>query len=383
MITRAIAEKVKYLATKFPVITLTGARQCGKSTLLKMEFPEYRYISLEAPDIRNFAAEDPRGFLSNFNGRLILDEVQYVPQLFSYIQTKVDETNSEGQYILSGSQNFLLMEKISQSLAGRTAVLKLGTLSYQELKSTIYRPENLNDWLYTGGYPRIYDKSIAPSDFYPSYIQTYLERDVQSLKNIGNMTKFIRFLKLCAARIGQLLNVSSLANECDISIPTANVWLSILESSFVVYLLKPYYQNNIKKRLVKSPKLYFFDTGLAASLLGLNDVRQIETHYLRGELFENMVISEFIKKFYASGTEPDIYFWQDSNKNEVALLVRDGLNINAYEIKSNATLNMKFFKTPQLLQKTENMNISTISVIYGGDADYETSIGKFLSWRNL
>ena len=383
MITRAIAEKIKYLATKFPVVTLTGSRQCGKSTLLKMEFPDYKYLSLEDPDIRTFAQEDPRGFLNNFSGRLILDEVQYVPQLFSYIQTKVDETNLEGQYILSGSQNFLLMEEITQSLAGRTAVLKLGTLSYQELKNTAYRPQNLNEWLYNGGYPRIYDKDIAPSDYFPSYVQTYLERDIRLLKNIGNMSKFTRFLKLCAARIGQLLNVSSLANECDISLPTANTWLSLLESSFVIYLLKPYYQNNINKRLVKTPKLYFFDTGLVVSLLGLNDVQQIETHYLHGELFENMVISEFIKKFQAMGKEPDINFWQDSNKNEVDLLVKNGLDLDAYEIKSSATINPKFFKTLQLLQKMENMNVSSASVVYGGDADYETTAGKFVSWRNL
>jgi len=381
MIERDITDKLKYLATKFPVVTLTGARQCGKSTLLKSCFPAYRYVTLEDMDFRRQAVEDPRGFLVNFGIRTIIDEAQYAPDLFSYIQTKVDAENEVGMYLLSGSQNFLLMQSITQSLAGRTALLKLAPLSASELKRASLLPATLNDWLFMGGYPRIYDKEIFPTDFYPNYIQTYIERDVRLLREITNLSLFVRFLKLCAARVGQMLNVSSLANECGITVPTVNAWLSVLEIGSIIFLLKPYHKN-YNKRLIKSPKLYFYDTGLAASFLGLESSMQLSTHYLRGELFENLIIAEYLKKEFAKGKEPQIYFWRDSNQNEVDLLIETDGTLYAIEIKSGATLNDNYFKGLIQFQQISNIDKSNLTVVYGGDADYSTKNGRFTSWRN-
>ncbi|MCL2650429.1 MAG: ATP-binding protein [Candidatus Azobacteroides sp.] len=381
MIERNITGKLQYLATKFPVVTLTGARQCGKSTLLKSCFPAYRYVTLEDLDIRRQAIEDPRGFLDNFGMKTIIDEAQYAPDLFSYIQTKVDAENKTGMYFLSGSQNFLLMQSITQSLAGRTALLKLAPFSVSELKRVSLLPTSLNDWLFTGGYPRIYDKDIFPADFYPNYIQTYVERDVRQLREINNLSQFVRFLKLCAARVGQLLNINSLANECGITVPTVNAWLSVLETGSIIFLLKPYYKN-YNKRLIKSPKLYFHDTGLAASLLGLENSQQLSTHYLRGELFENMVIVEYLKKEFAKGKDPQIYFWRDSNQNEVDLLVETGTTLQAIEIKSGATLNNNYFKGLAHFQQISDIDKDNLMVVYGGDADYSATNGRFISWKN-
>ena len=284
MIERTLTSKMIALARKFQVITLTGPRQSGKTTLVRAAFPALPYTSLEEPDIRQFALTDPRGFLSNYPNGAILDEIQNVPELFSYIQGIVDN-NSEIQFILTGSSNFLLMEKISQTLAGRTAVLHLLPFSLKELEPSTWHYENL---IFKGQYPRIYDRTLAPTDFYPSYIQTYVERDVRLVTNIGNTNSFIQFTRLCAGRIGQLLNYSSLANDAGISPNTAKAWLSILESSYILYRLQPYHRN-FNKRLVKSPKLYFYDTGLACSLLGIRDEDQVSLHYLKGSLFENLI----------------------------------------------------------------------------------------------
>ena len=382
MIERPIEKKLRQMTTKFPVVTLTGTRQCGKSTLLKQRFNDFKYISLEDLDRRQFAIEDPRGFLMNFGTPLIIDEAQYAPDLFSYIQTQVDERNETGMYILSGSHNFLLMEHISQSLAGRTAVMKMAPLSVGELRQASLLPENLNEWLMTGGYPRIYDKDIAPVDFFPNYVQTYLERDVRLLRNISDMSQFVRFLKLCAGRVAQLLNVASLATECGISVPTANAWLSILETSYTIFLLKPYYKN-FNKRLVKSPKLYFCDTGLVASLLGLEETKQMETHYLRGELFENMVVAEFVKRAYAQGREPNLYFWRDSNNDEVDLLSEQGMTLECYEIKSAATMHSDHFASLKTFAKTAQLDADRLHVVYGGEQNIQTSNGDYISWKNL
>ncbi len=381
IVEREIADKIRNLADKFPVVTLTGARQCGKSTLLKHRFPEYEYISLEDPDMQQLAINDPRGFLRNFSGKTIIDEAQHVPQLFPYIQTRVDQAGETGMYILSGSHNFLLMESITQSLAGRAAILKLAPLSVFELDRAGILPADINDWLFTGGYPRIYDKKIDPVDFYPSYIQTYVERDVRLLRNVTDLSAFIRFLKLCAGRTGQILNISALAGECGITVATANAWLSVLETSYVIFLLKPYYRN-FNKRLIKAPKLYFVDTGLAASLLGLENSGQLSTHYLRGELFENMVVTEYIKRQFALGKEPQIYFWRDSNRNEVDLLIENGMHLQAVEIKSSATLNENFFQNLRNFQSVAQLSDDSLTVVYGGDADFVTSQGKYIAWRN-
>ena len=379
MIERSIEEKLRQMTAKFPVVTLTGTRQCGKSTLLKQRFKDFKYISLEDLDRRRFAIEDPRGFLMNFGTPLIIDEAQYAPDLFSYIQTQVDERNETGMYILSGSHNFLLMERISQSLAGRTAVMKMAPLSVGELCQASLLPENLNEWLMTGGYPRIYDKGIAPTDYFPYYQQTYVERDVRQLKNIGDLSRFVKFLKLCAGRIGQLLNLSSLANECGISVATASSWVSVLEASYICYLLKPDW-NNFSKRLVKTPKLYFYDTGLACSLLDIRSAAQLDAHFLRGGLFENMVVNEFVKQSWHRGEQADLRFWRDSQGNEVDLLVYEGDAVTAYEIKSGATFSPDFFKGLTRWAALSGTPEHRLNVIYGGDNSLNTSKGNLRAW---
>ena len=366
---------------KFPVVTLTGVRQSGKSTLLKNMFPDYRYVSLEDPDFRKFASDDARGFLDSMGKHVIIDEVQRVPDLFSYIQGRVDAINQEGMYILSGSSNFLLMESISQSLAGRAAVLKMTPFSAHELLAS-KQELSIDNYMFTGSFPRIYDKDIPATDYYPSYIQTYVERDVRMLKNITSTTMFMRFLRLCAGRIGQLLNVSSLANECGISIATAQSWLSVLESSYLIYLLKPYYRN-FNKRLVKSAKLYFCDTGLASALLGMDSANQMPMHYMRGEIFENMVINECVKTMYNNGKEPNIYFWRDSNNNEVDLLIEKGMSLLAIEIKSGATINSSWKDGLMKFGATAGLQATDMKVIYGGDTSLLHNDILFQSWKEM
>ena len=381
MIYRDISEKVRSLSMKFPVVTLTGVRQSGKSTLLKNMFPDYRYVSLEDPDFRKFASDDARGFLDSMGKHVIIDEVQRVPDLFSYIQGRVDAINQEGMYILSGSSNFLLMESISQSLAGRAAVLKMTPFSAHELLAS-KQELSIDNYMFTGSFPRIYDKDIPATDYYPSYIQTYVERDVRMLKNITSTTMFMRFLRLCAGRIGQLLNVSSLANECGISIATAQSWLSVLESSYLIYLLKPYYRN-FNKRLVKSAKLYFCDTGLASALLGMDSANQMPMHYMRGEIFENMVINECVKTMYNNGKEPNIYFWRDSNNNEVDLLIEKGMSLLAIEIKSGATINSSWKDGLMKFGATAGLQATDMKVIYGGDTSLLHNDILFQSWKEM
>lgn len=381
MIQRIAYKKINYFATKYPVITVTGPRQSGKSTLLKTAFPTYKYVSLEDPDIRLIAQTDPRGFLKTYNSKTIIDEVQNVPELFAYIQTLVDKDNESGMYILSGSQNFLLMESITQSLAGRTAIFKLLPLTKSEIQSV--KPNfTLNEFLFTGSYPRIYDKEIPPNEFYPFYIQTYVERDVRLLRNISDLNLFIKFLKLSAARVGQLLNVNSLANECGISVQTVNSWLTILETSYIIYLLKPYHKN-LNKRVVKSPKIFFYDTGLLSSLLDIESVSQVDFHYLKGNIFENWSINEVIKMNYEKGIEPQISFWRDSNGNEIDLIIEKGNKTSAFEIKSSSTIKLDYFKGLKLWQKLTSCSTEDLFVIYAGDMNFVSSDGKFISWNEL
>lgn len=381
MIPREIIPKIRAMLDTFPVVTVTGPRQCGKSTLLRHEFSSYKYVSLEEPDIRRFALEDPRGFLSNFSTPLIIDEAQYAPELFSYIQSRVDEEQKTGMYILSGSHNFLLMEHISQSLAGRVAILTLLPFSIQELQASGQLPRQVNPWLFTGGFPRIWDKDIEPTDYFPNYIQTYLERDVRLVKNIADLSQFEKFLRLCAGRVGQMLNLNALAVEAGISVPTVKAWISVLETSYAIFLLQPYYRN-FNKRLVKSPKLYFYDTGLVCSLLGISNAEQLATFYMRGELFENMVVSEYAKKTFFKGNRPRMYFWRDTNQNEIDLLIEKNAQLHAVEIKSSATMNPSFFKSLDKFSKLSGIGSDLCSVVYAGDLEYQTQYGKYISWKN-
>ena len=378
MIARTLTSKIIALAQKFQVITLTGPRQSGKTTLVKAAFPALPYVSLEEPDIRQIALTDPRGFLSNYPAGAILDEIQNTPDLFSYIQKLVDE-NRQLQFILTGSSNFLLMEKISQTLAGRTAVLHLLPFSFAELEPGLMTYESL---IFKGQYPRIYDRDIAPTDFYPSYIQTYIERDVRLIKNIGDINAFIQFTRLCAGRIGQLLNFAGLANDAGISPNTAKAWLSILESSYILYRLQPYH-NNFNKRLVKSPKLYFYDTGVACSLLGLHDENQVNLHYLKGALFENLIINEFIKRNFHRGENYQPYFWQDSHGKEIDCLLIAGEKITPVEIKSSKTMSTSYFDNLKSWRPLVSLPQGQCYVVYGGDESMQTSAGTFVSWRQL
>lgn len=378
MIERTLASKVTSLAQKFQVITLTGPRQSGKTTLVRATFPDLPYVSLEEPDIRQIALTDPRGFLSNYSNGVILDEIQNTPELFSYLQRIVDE-NRQIQFILTGSSNFLLMEKISQTLAGRTAVLHLLPFSLQELEPLADSYENL---IFKGQYPRIYDRAIPPTDFYPSYIQTYVDRDVRMIKNIGDINAFIQFTQLCAGRIGQPLNNASLANDAGISPNTAKSWLSILESSYILYRLQPYHRN-FNKRLIKSPKLYFYDTGVACSLLGIREQEQVNLHYMKGSLFENLILNEFIKRSFNRGENRQPYYWQDNHGKEIDCLLVNGEKVTAVEIKSGKTMSTSYFENLNYWRSLAALPENQEFVVYGGDQSMQTGAGTLISWKNL
>ena len=381
MIKRNLSKKVADLAKRYQVITLTGPRQSGKTTLVKSTFSELPYVSLEEPDIRQLALSDPRGFLTNFPGGAVLDEVQHTPELFSYIQSIVDN-NRDVQFVLTGSSNFLLLKNISQTLAGRTAVLYLLPFSYSELEHGGYTFDQYETLIYQGQYPRIYDRDIAPTDFYPAYTQTYVERDVRLIKNIGDTNAFIQFIQLCAGRTGQLLNYTSLANDAGISPNTAKSWISVLEASYIVYRLRPYHKN-FSKRIVKSPKLYFYDTGLACSLLGLRDEKQLTMHFLKGALFENFVINEFIKRSLNRGERRYPYFWQDSQGKEIDCLLVEGEAVTPVEIKAGKTISNSYFNNLKYWRHLASMPDDHGNVVYGGEKSLNTGDGSFVSWREL
>lgn len=381
MIAREIFSKILDLSTKFPIVTLTGPRQSGKSTLLRHDFPDYTYLSLEDPDMRDFALSDPRGFLKQYPNRAIFDEIQRVPELFSYIQTHIDNSDETGIYLLVGSQNFLLMQSISQSLAGRTALLNLLPFSRRELNKASILPATIDLQIFTGFYPRLYDKDIYPCDYYPNYIQTYVERDVRNLLKVSETNKFIKFIRLCAGRIGQILNMTSLANEIGISSTTAEGWMSVLESSYICYRLEPNF-NNFNKRVIKSPKLYFYDTGLACSLLGISSADQIKTFYMRGALFENLVINQFIKDAYNQGQNPDLTFWRDSQGNEIDLIQTVATEMTGYEIKSGQTMNSEFFKGLDKWGKLSSTPTDRLNVVYAGDKSMTTTRGNIIAFPN-
>ena len=382
MILRTLENKLRELAKKFPVISLTGPRQSGKTTLVRYVFSDYPYVSLEEPDTRLIAQSDPRGFLRNHQDGLIIDEVQRVPELFSYIQSIVDESTRTGLFILTGSQNFLLLEKISQSLAGRVAILKLLPFSLDEMNQAKIHYAHFEPVLLQGFYPRVYDKKIAPEDYYPNYIQTYLEREVRQIKNIIDLNAFTRFLKLCAGRIGQLLNLSALGQEAGITHSTVKAWISLLEASYILFLLYPHHRN-FNKRLVKSPKLYFYDTGLVCSLLGITQPKQIETHYLRGSLFENMVISDIYKSFTNKGKEPPLTFWRDKTGHEIDLLIESGNDLFPIEIKSGQTISKDFFMGLDYYNDLSGKPERKSGLIYGGNNDQKFHNIQIRSWENL
>lgn len=381
MINREIASIIIKLRSQFPVITLTGPRQSGKTTLLKSIYTDIPYVSLEDIDIRNNAIGDPRGFLNNYPQGAVLDEAQRAPELFSYIQGIVD-SNKDAHFVLSGSQNFLLLQNITQSLAGRAAILKLLPFGLSELHTESIVFDNYEEVIYKGLYPGLYDREIEPNYFYPSYIGTYIERDVRQIKNIENLNSFSNFLRLCAGRTGQIINLNSLAADAGISPNTAKSWFSILEASYIIYYLQPYYKN-FNKRITKSPKLYFYDTGLVCSLLGIDSAEQVKTYHSKGALFENLIITELVKSRFHRGENPRFYFWQNKTKQEIDLIVENNDNPIPYEIKSGMTMNDSYFTNLNYWRKITGEKSENLNIIYGGETNLKTSNGNFISWRSL
>lgn len=363
MIPRQAENEVRNLARQFKTVAVVGPRQSGKTTLVSKVFDNKPYVNLENPDQRRYALEDPRGFLSLYPEGAVLDEIQRAPELFSYLQQILDESPENGKFILTGSNNFLLQEKISQSLAGRVGYLFLLPLSIEETGKV--NPD-YNTLLLKGSYPALYNelnKEADPSKYYANYIRTYVERDVRLIKNITDLYAFERLLRLCAGRIGQLLNMSSLAIEVGVDIKTIGSWISILETSFILFRLQPYHKN-YNKRIVKMPKLYFYDTGVATALLGIENPAQLVYHPFRGNLFENLVILEILKKRYNSGKRGNLFFWRDNVGNEVDLLIETSLQPLAVEIKAGLTVTDEFFKGIRFWQKLNNKQHAF--VVYAG-----------------
>jgi uncharacterized protein len=380
MIPRQIAPKVQELLNKYPLVALTGPRQSGKTTLAQRLKPDYQYVNLELAENKNFAETDPHGFLKSYQNGVILDEIQNVPSLFPYLKHYTDQRNRVGEYILTGSQHFLLLENITQSLAGRVALLNLLPLSLAELLGSVTFDEP-EKFILTGGYPRIYDRGIEPTDFYPSYISTYVERDVRQIIKVVDLRQFRQFLTICAGRVGQLVNFAEIGNVLGIDAKTIKSWLGILEASFIIYLLPPYYRN-FDKRVVKSPKLYFYDTGLACSLLGIQTERQLDAHFAKGALFENMIIVEYLKHVLNMGQKANFYFWQDSNAREIDLLIEHNNVLNALEIKSSKTISPSFFKNLYVFKDLAASENVALYVIYGGDKPQLRSDMTILTWKD-
>lgn len=381
IISRTLAVEIRKRKDKFPILAVTGPRQSGKTTLLKLLFPDYTYISLENPDNRTFAEDDPNGFLQLYADKTIFDEVQRVPKLFSYLQTAVDASGHMGQYILSGSQNFHLIENITQSLAGRVALFRLLPLDHTEMAEAGLLPDSYAEACVNGGYPSVYHRGIDPADFYDNYIRTYIEKDVTELINIRNTQSFRTFLGMCAARAGQLLNLSALANECNISQPTAKAWLSILESSYVVFQLYPYHEN-FNKRLVKTPKLYFYDTGLVSYLLGIRNSSDLLVNRLKGNIFENLIVSNFQKINEHQYQHRHYYFWQDHAGLEVDMLFKTARSFEIYEIKATKTITSELFRGMQHFAEIAAPASVNMHLVYGGEQDMLRSNTKVVGWKS-
>jgi predicted AAA+ superfamily ATPase len=380
MIQRTLASKIRSYATQYPIVTITGPRQSGKTTLAKHLFPEKPYVSLEDLDTRRGIQEDPRGFLEDHAQGAVIDEAQYAPELFSYLQTEVDRNDTPGRFILTGSQQFEMLEKISQSLAGRAAIAKLLPLSLEELK-THQTTENINKTIYTGFYPRIYDKSQNPTEALSFYTTTYLERDVRKLINVTDLSHFETFLKVSAGRAGQLLNLNAIGNEIGVSHNTIKSWLGVLEASYVIFLLRPWHAN-LGKRLAKTPKLYFVDTGLACFLNGIHEEDHLPTHPLRGALFENLIVADAYKQRLHAGKPNNLYFYRDAKANEVDLIAENGHQIDAIEIKSSRTIGSDFAKGLNHLG-TQKVDLRSKTIVYGGSKPQTRTQIRYQPWTEF
>lgn len=378
-IQREISAEVVRLSEHYQVIVITGPRQSGKTSLCKNLFSDFQYINLEDISIREQILTAPKAFLQQYSRGLIIDEAQHLPELFSYIQIIVDE-NEDAKFILTGSSNFSLIQSITQSLAGRAALLTLLPLSLKEIGNT--KNISTDTLILKGGYPAVWSKNIPIQDLSQNYYNTYIERDVRQLLNIKDIIRFQTFIRLCAGRIGSEFNASALSNEVGVSVPTIQDWLSILETSYILFRLPPFYRN-IGKRLIKSPKIYFYDAGLACFLLGIENEGHLSTHPLRGALFENMVLLEFQKNRYNSGKNPNISFYRDKSQNEIDLIVEKGQQLFAYEIKSAKSFTKGFTKNLDYFRKTAGEDVVSTQVIYDGELDIPTHENGMMNFRNL
>jgi len=385
MIKRIIADKILELANKYPVISITGPRQSGKTSLAQELFSEHTYFNLENLDTLALAKSDPKEFLKSGSGeRMIIDEIQRFPELLSYIQVEVDSQKKDGQFVITGSQNFAISENISQSLAGRVANFTLLPLSYSEVVESKYANvfEKSNASMVKGFYPRPLVKNIQSEDFYRDYLSTYVERDVRQIKNVGDLSTFQRFLQLLAGRVGQLVNLSSLANDVGVNYKTIESWLSVLEASYIAYSLQPYYQN-YGKRVIKAPKIYFYDVGLLCYLLKINSVTELESHFAYGHIFENFIITEIIKNNFNLRKNKQVYFWRDSNGNEVDAVIDSGENKQGIEIKVARTFN------PDMLKGLSNWSILNpkinhpTNLIYTGESEQKVQEHVVINWKTF
>ncbi|MFM8898758.1 MAG: ATP-binding protein [Burkholderiales bacterium] len=383
---RSSARLLASALAAYPVVVVTGPRQAGKSTLLRQSLPQWPMVSLEDLDLRQFAQTDPRGFLAAYPAPVILDEAQRAPDLLSYIQTQVDARARLGQYVLSGSQQFSLLAGVTQSLAGRASLIELHPLRLKELEGGGDMPSNLDRYLLQGGYPAVHARALDPTRYYADYVASYVERDVRSLSTVQNLGTFERFMRLCAARAGQLLNLNALANDCGISQPTAHAWMNLLEASFIVKRIAPYHRN-FGKRLVKTPKLYFLDTGLCAWLLGITSEQGLQTHYARGALFETWAVNEALKWRAVRGQSQPLYFWRDNIGNEVDLLLEQDGSITLVEVKAGQTFQTEWLKglrTVQRHMQSDNHHQATRhALLYGGQFSNVREGVDVVGWRDL
>lgn len=366
MVQRQAKETLLRYSKGFPVICITGPRQSGKTTLAKETFPDKPYLSLEDPDIAALVRTDPKGLLESYPDGLILDEAQYVSEIFVYLKTVVDKNPNPGKFVITGSQQFNLLEKVTESLAGRVAFLTLLPFTIEEIANANLKPADPFEVMINGLYPTIYDRDVTPYDWYTNYIASYIERDVRSIINVKDLGQFQVFVKMCASRVGQLLNLSALALDCGITHNTAKAWIAVLEASGIVYLLRPYYRN-YGKRLVKTPKLYFIDSGLACRLLGIQDREQLFLHPNRGNLFESFIVAELLKQRLNRGFTPDLYFWRDNTGIEIDVLQEEGNSLTAIEIKSGKTFNPEFLEGLKNWLKFSGEKPESCMVIYAGE----------------
>ncbi|MCE2895345.1 MAG: ATP-binding protein [Flammeovirgaceae bacterium] len=380
MIGREVSKLLKEITASFKAIAITGPRQCGKTTLTKSFFPEKPYVTLENPTDRNLALADPVRFLSAFPQGAILDEVQKAPELFSYLQGILDQSEQKGKFILTGSNNFLLLESISQSLAGRVGYLDLLPFSIRESEACPQPPATLEESIFLGGYPSVVHDRARPETWFASYVRTYVERDVRLVKNISDLSTFQRFLYLCAGRIGQQINLTNLANEVGVDHKTIQSWLGVLQASYIIYTLPPYYKN-FNKRLTKASKLYFYDTGLACYLLGIKAANELTNHGYRGHLFENFLVVELLKNRYNKGQRSNLFYWRDSSGNEVDVLIDNGSTQIPVEIKSAATLNLDFFKGLNYWEKLTGQIGGKL--VYSGDEGKNYKEFTVHHWKSI